>query len=178
MLTKPLLAVVATFVLVSPAMAQGAPGWTDSAPVDGQAGDIRNNSGWTDSPQNNFYQQDPTPGRLMDNPIQHQQRGEANKTADANGGQSAASIGLNAFTTAGTVVAGSYLCPGCLTKNGQSLKKATLDSFVARSGYNDFIYGDEGTEGPPPYSFFGVIQQGGVSATTGHGGGGLPSSWY
>lgn len=185
MLIKSLLAVAATFVLISPVMAQNA-GWADSAPVDGQKGDIRNNSGWTDDASHNFYQQETVPanslnggeGRLMDNTTQHQQRGQASITNDRNGGQSAAHLGFNQWTTAGTVIAGSYLCPGCLTKNGQTLKKATLDSFVARSGYNDFIYGDEGTEGPPPYSFFGVIQQGGVHATTGHGDHGLPSSWY
>jgi hypothetical protein len=65
---------------------------------------------------------------------------------------------------------------------GRSLPKTTLDSFVMQAGGSaDQIYGDEGSEGPPP--FFGFdeshyigtgIQSGGL--TTGHHSG-LPSAW-
>jgi hypothetical protein len=57
------------------------------------------------------------------------------------------------------------------------LPRTTFDSFVYNSGYNDHIYGDEGTEGPPPYSSFSTIGSGGVTATTGHPSD-CPSAWY
>lgn len=60
---------------------------------------------------------------------------------------------------------------------GGKLPQTRLDSFVHQSGYNDMIYGDEGTYGPPPYSMFMTIQSGGVSATTGHQSD-APSAWY
>ena len=65
---------------------------------------------------------------------------------------------------------------------GRGLPKTTLDSFVRNAGGSaDMIYGDEGSEGPPP--FFGFdeghyigtgIQSGNLS--TGHRSG-LPSAW-
>jgi hypothetical protein len=45
-----------------------------------------------------------------------------------------------------------------------------LDSFVAQSGYNDMIYGDESVEGPPPYFDFLPIGAG-MSGMTGLTGG-------
>lgn len=59
------------------------------------------------------------------------------------------------------------------------LPKVELDSFVYRalnSGQAERIYGDEGTQGPPPLSDFAVIQSGGVRATTGHPSK-APSAW-
>lgn len=56
-----------------------------------------------------------------------------------------------------------------------------LDSLVKDSGYNDMIYGDEGTFGPPPYNDFLPIGAGlggagaTVSGTTNYGG--LASMW-
>ena len=56
-----------------------------------------------------------------------------------------------------------------------------LDSLVKDSGYNDMIYGDEGTFGPPPYMDFLPIGAGlggagaTVSGTTNYGG--LASMW-
>ena len=56
-----------------------------------------------------------------------------------------------------------------------------LDSLVADSGYNDMIYGDEGTFGPPPYMDFLPIGAGlggagaTVSGTTNYGG--LAGMW-
>jgi hypothetical protein len=65
---------------------------------------------------------------------------------------------------------------------GGRLPKTTLDSFVRNAGGSaDQIYGDEGTEGPPPFykftdnHFIGTgITSGGL--TTGHRSG-LPSAW-
>jgi hypothetical protein len=60
-----------------------------------------------------------------------------------------------------------------------SLPPTTLDSFVYNSGYDDTIYGDEGSYGPPPYSDFDTIGSGMGSyggLTTGHSSS-LPSSW-
>jgi hypothetical protein len=51
---------------------------------------------------------------------------------------------------------------------GGSLPVTNLDSIVAQSGYSDLTFGDEGTDGPPPYSgVWGTISEG-VTATTGH----------
>jgi hypothetical protein len=63
---------------------------------------------------------------------------------------------------------------------GGKLPETKLDSFVHKAGQNgmaEFIYGDEGTQGPPPYDFFMTIQTGGVEATTGHPSD-APSAWY
>jgi hypothetical protein len=63
---------------------------------------------------------------------------------------------------------------------GGKLPETKLDSFVHKARQNgmaEFIYGDEGTSGPPPYSFFMTIQTGGVQATTGHQSD-APSAWY
>lgn len=58
------------------------------------------------------------------------------------------------------------------------LPKTETGSFVAQSGYNDSIYGDEGVLGPPPYSSFDTIGQGihSKNLTTGHKSK-LPSAW-
>lgn len=45
-------------------------------------------------------------------------------------------------------------------------QKCVLTSIVKDSGYNDFVFGDEGTEGPPPYFDFAPL-----SVAIGSGGG-------
>ena len=45
-------------------------------------------------------------------------------------------------------------------------QKCVLTSIVKDSGYNDFVFGDEGTEGPPPYFDFAPL-----AAAIGGGGG-------
>jgi hypothetical protein len=60
-----------------------------------------------------------------------------------------------------------------------SLPPTCLDSFVQNAGGKAFqIYGDEGTDGPPPLDDFQYIDSGiqGGGLTTGHASG-LPSSW-
>ena len=60
-----------------------------------------------------------------------------------------------------------------------SLPPTVLDSFVQNAGGQAFqIYGDEGTNGPPPLNNFNYINDGIKSGglTTGHQSG-LPSSW-
>jgi len=55
------------------------------------------------------------------------------------------------------------------------LPQTRLDSLVKDSGYNDLIYGDEGTDGPPPYNSFTpdhyIVNgmSGDTGLTTGHG---------
>jgi hypothetical protein len=64
------------------------------------------------------------------------------------------------------------------------LPPTSLDSFVANSGYNDAIYGDEGTDGLPPYYGFdashrinaGITGQSAAGLTTGHSSY-LPDAW-
>ena len=80
-------------------------------------------------------------------------------------------------------VVGTFFAPNNLAlqtekgPGGHKLPATRLDSFVFMSGFNDHIYGDEGTEGPPPYSSFSTIGSGGVTATTGHPSD-APSAWY
>jgi hypothetical protein len=78
---------------------------------------------------------------------------------------------------------GSYRAPGNFTlqwqgRFGQNLPPTRLDSFVKESGYADDIYGDEGTEGPPPLNNFKYIESGIKSdgLTTDHRSQ-LPSAW-
>lgn len=184
MLLKSFFAAAAVLALVAPAaIAEDAGfGWENSAPVNGQQGDIRHNSAKTDT--NNFYQQDASPGRRVDAPV-HQTGITGTGGISNNSGGTGLLDGLLRTTSTGGVIPGTQISPANLAimvekhrPFGGQLPKTTLDSFVARSGYNDRIYGDEGTDGPPPYSSFGVIQQGGVSATTGHRNSGLPSAWY
>jgi len=75
---------------------------------------------------------------------------------------------------------GTYYAPSNIAARqfGGVLQPTQMTSFVADSGYNDFIYGDEGTDGPPPYDDFGYINDGISSSglTTGHPSG-APSAW-
>lgn len=89
--------------------------------------------------------------------------------------------GVGAGASTGAPLLGSFIAPGNLALQNQKLRRlpeTRLDSFVKSSGYNDFIYGDEGTDGPPPYSNFGYIEQGIWSSglTTGHKSD-APSAW-
>lgn len=81
----------------------------------------------------------------------------------------------------------SFVAPGniALQQMGATVLPPTrLDSFVAESGYNDHIYGDEGTDGPPPYCCFekwnridaGIYGDRDAGLTTNHGSV-LPSAW-
>jgi hypothetical protein len=64
-----------------------------------------------------------------------------------------------------------------LSNGGGKLQKTVLDSLVARTGFNDMVFGDEGTYGPPPLDDFATIgEAGGVTATTGHQSN-APSAW-
>lgn len=66
------------------------------------------------------------------------------------------------------------------TPIGGRLPKVNLDSFVHKAkqrGVAEMIYGDEGTNGPPPLRTFKTIETGGVKATTGHPSD-APSAWY
>lgn len=77
--------------------------------------------------------------------------------------------------------AGSYYAPGNLqlrNEGGTHLPETRLDSFVYQSGYNDHIYGDESTHGPPPYFDFEYIEDGinSPGLTTGHPSD-APSAW-
>ena len=73
---------------------------------------------------------------------------------------------------------GAYMAPGNFAARqwgGGVLWPTRLDSIVATSGYNFMVFGDEGTDGPPPLDDFGTIDSG-VTATTGHPSD-APSAW-
>ena len=159
-------------------------GWQDAAPVNGAVGDIKNTSGKTDTVR--FYQQADNGANQITGQEDTRVKSPLHKTGfTEHGGIQDQLQDLPDVTSGSVLPGGGQISPGSLaymvehhTGVGGKLPNTTLDSFVARSGYNDFIYGDEGTDGPPPYSSFGVIQDGGVSATTGHQDGSLPSAWY
>jgi hypothetical protein len=76
---------------------------------------------------------------------------------------------------------GTFVAPAnfALRQVGRlTLPPTQLDSFVQNSGYNPMIYGDEGTDGPPPFDNFLYINDGINSSglTTGHPSG-APSAW-
>lgn len=93
----------------------------------------------------------------------------------------------SAKTVSSMPFAGSYIAPGNLAlqqMGATKLPPTRLDSFVAESGFNDHIYGDEGTDGPPPYESFekwnridaGIYADRDLGLTTNHGSV-LPSAW-
>lgn len=91
-------------------------------------------------------------------------------------------------TTSSMPYPGTYYAPGNISGmwwGGPNLPVTNMDSFVAESGYNFDIYGDEGVWGPPPlngFDFPNTIEQGieespdNGTLTTGHRAA-LPSAW-
>lgn len=91
-------------------------------------------------------------------------------------------------TVTGAPVLGSFFAPSNLALQtqykspiGGMLPQTRLDSFVRKAenkGVAEFIYGDEGTTGPPPYDFFLEINTGIESGrlSTGHKSD-APSAW-
>jgi hypothetical protein len=95
-------------------------------------------------------------------------------------GASSGSFGGPSGAANGAPILGSFAAPANLALRQigmKSLPPTKLDSFVAQSGYNDMIYGDEGEYGPPPYDDFSTINSGIYSnLTTGHPSD-APSAW-
>jgi hypothetical protein len=87
-------------------------------------------------------------------------------------------------TSSGMPIPGTYIAPANIALQtehhspfGGALPATNLDSIVAQSGYSDFAFGDEGTDGPPPYSgAWGVINEGLHNITTGHPSDAIPES--
>ena len=109
-------------------------------------------------------------------------QGQAGRTSYATG-QGPQGVGARVTSNATSKQIPRYLAPaglGSLTNQG--LPKTNLDSFVAQAGGQaELIYGDEGTDGPPPYDNFTEehriergIHDGGL--TTNHKSG-LPEAW-
>lgn len=96
-------------------------------------------------------------------------------------------IAATAQTVSGMPFARTFIAPGNLALQQMGAKKlppTRLDSFVAESGFDDSIYGDEGTDGPPPYLNFetynrinaGIYADRDLGLTTNHGSK-LASAW-
>ena len=86
---------------------------------------------------------------------------------------------LQGTSTPGAVPGAPFFGLNGTGYSSNSLPPTTLDSLVFNSGYNDTIYGDEGTTGPPPYYDFSTINTGMIlypNLTTGHASA-LPSAW-
>ena len=65
--------------------------------------------------------------------------------------------GVGSGASTSMPILGTFVAPGNLALMNQrlrSLPETRLDSFVKESGYNDLIYGDEGTDTIPPYFTF------------------------
>lgn len=86
---------------------------------------------------------------------------------------------------ASLLIAGTAASPAMAQLNNKGLPPTSLDSFVRHAAGNaELIYGDEGHEGPPPFSFFeyenrinnGIYDIRDKGLTTGHGSV-LPSAW-
>ncbi|HEY9791886.1 MAG TPA: hypothetical protein V6D22_15885 [Candidatus Obscuribacterales bacterium] len=175
-----LIAACSILIGVTPALAQGA-GWAQT----GGSGD--SGSSWDNAPtsditmtqgnsQGNFFTQPPsntTTARTRQNSYQ----GVLSRLPAANASP------FNSQTASGMPIPGTFIAPANLALQTQGaapvLPITNLDSFVAQSGYNDMIYGDEGTDGPPPYDSFETIGSGISSGalTTGHQSD-CPSAWY
>lgn len=111
-----------------------------------------------------------------------QQGGPKLQGTPSGGGGGGGSGGQSGAATSAPM-RGSYRAPGNFTlkwqtRFGQNLPPTRLDSFVKESGYADDIYGDEGTDGPPPLNNFRYIESGIKSdgLTTDHRSQ-LPSAW-
>jgi hypothetical protein len=90
---------------------------------------------------------------------------------------------LFAVTTSTLLAVPAFAQMSSVTRNG--LPPTTMDSFVHEAGGNaESIYGDEGTDGIPPYFGFdfshrinkGIVAQRDKGLTTGHGSM-MPSAW-
>jgi hypothetical protein len=176
-----LIAFTATLTLSTPGFAQA---WGD---VGSDTGNMGNSSGRTYE-QNQDYQKQDSPGHeCLGSPEQgvftNTQGAGAPNGPDLEGASSYQGHVPGASGAASSApITGSYRAPGNIQLQNEgktSLPPTRLDSFVAASGYNDKIYGDESQQGMeymPPYTDFQTIQSGGVSATTGHPSD-APSAW-
>lgn len=86
--------------------------------------------------------------------------------------------GVTSQTATGMPIKGTFIAPANLALRNQGmfvLPVTNLDSFVAQSGYDDLIYGDEGVDDIPPYFEFTEehriergIERSNPGLTTGH----------
>lgn len=85
---------------------------------------------------------------------------------------------LSSQTATGMPIPGTFIAPTNLALRNEGkfvLPITNLDSFVAQSGYDDLIYGDEGVDDIPPYFSFTEehriergIERSNPGLTTGH----------
>jgi len=93
---------------------------------------------------------------------------------------------ISSQAATGAPIPGTFIAPANLALRNQGpfvLPRTNLDSFVAQSGYDDLIYGDEGVEDIPPYFNFTAdhriergIERSNPGLTTGHRSD-APSAW-
>jgi hypothetical protein len=174
-----LLAAMVTFACIMPASAQEATTvenpWLDSPGAGANNGDAQGNFTYKTDGKINYEHEHK--GRLVQGVYRKAQ--ETTRQATANGLQTSMG-GPLIFFGQNTMIAPQNMALQVEKGRGGRLPQTGLDSFVAQAQKNGMafmIYGDEGTSGPPPLSFFQTIQSGGVSATTGHQSD-APSAWY
>jgi hypothetical protein len=173
-----LIAVSSILIGFTPALAQG---WQDTA-GSGDSGSSWNNAATSDvtmtqGNQNGAFFTQPPSNTTSAPTRQNSYQGVLNRLPAGNASP------FNSQTATGMPIPGTYIAPANLALQTQGagpvLPITNLDSFVAQSGYNDMIYGDESTDGPPPYDSFETIGSGISSGglTTGHQSD-CPSAWY
>lgn len=181
-----LFSLISSALLMSPAMAQQNA--MDSTAATGNSGDYGNSS-WRTTETNLDYMHQDGQGNQELAPqgwsnFTNAQGSGSSPNAPFLYGANSGDFSFNSGAATGAPIPGTFRAPGNLALKSQGLKDlppTRLDSFVRNSGYNDRIYGDEGTEGPPPYFGFDSgsriergIFSGGLS--TGHRSD-APSAW-
>jgi hypothetical protein len=152
------LAATLVFTLTPIASAQGAGEDIRHGMAGGSGGATRNESTW-----GNYYGDSGDTG---------------NQGGVTNGLLSPSIPGLSSQSATGAPIPGTFIAPANLALRNQGqfvLPRTNLDSFVAQSGYDDLIYGDEGVEDIPPYFNFTEehriergIERSNPGLTTGH----------
>jgi hypothetical protein len=151
------LAISLTLGLGLSAAAQGDPRFET-----GGSGDAGNT--WDNAPTSDVTMtQGNNPGRFFIQPPSNTQTAttQQHNYQGVLGRLPAPNLPFSSQTATGMPIAGTYIAPANLALQTQFgmfgnpiLPITNLDSFVAQSGYNDLIYGDEGIDDIPPYFVF------------------------
>ncbi len=158
----------------------------DSMGNTGQLGDYGHSS-WRGTETNKDYDHAAAPGNVQMAPEGWADFTSTQGVGSPNGpniryGTNAqfAGPGGSSGAATGAPFVGTYTAPANMALKAQgrnTLPPTRLSSFVKTSGMNDHAFGDEGTNGLPPYSSFSTLDCGVSSqCTTGHQSD-CPSAW-
>ncbi len=170
-----LTALALSIAVAAPSYAQA---WSDCA-AQGDTGGAHNNG---PSNYNASYEKVDSPGHSCLGSYNEGVKTNSQGAGAPNGPNLQGAPGMAGFVAGASGAAmsgpimGGFDAPGNLALKAmgmRSLPQTRLDSFVAQSGWRDAIYGDEGTDGPPPYMAFPWFRhiEAGITSdklTTGH----------